>query len=97
MHKQLLLKVVGNCRRRSAEGDCPTVEPFSVETLENAVIDLADRVMALERELTATRAEAEAWKAYANHQEMCHVCALDVRDCDSAKELRAAIDAARKP
>jgi len=48
MHKQLLIRVIANCRRRIQEGDCPTVEPIGVETLENAVVELADRVMALE-------------------------------------------------
>jgi hypothetical protein len=54
-----------------------------------------DKLHELETALTAARAEAEAWKAYANHQEMCHECAEDVRNCDAAKELREAIDAAR--
>ena len=48
MHKQLLLKVIGNCRQRIEEGGCPTVPPFLVETLESAVVQLAARVMDLE-------------------------------------------------
>lgn len=47
-------------------------------------------------ELTAARAEAEAWKIYAGHQENCAWCADSIDDCDEGQTLRdAAIDAAR--
>jgi hypothetical protein len=50
----------------------------------------------LETALTAARAEAEAWKIYAGHQEKCAWCADSIDDCDEGQTLRdAAIDAAR--
>ncbi len=42
MHPLLLDDVIALCRRRLAQGDSPTEQPASVETLENAVIQLAD-------------------------------------------------------
>ena len=44
MHEALLKEVVKRCRQRQAEGDCPTVPAFSVEWLEDAVCQLADRL-----------------------------------------------------
>ena len=41
MHKLMLDEVVKRCRQRQSEGDCPTVEPFTVEQLEDAVVELA--------------------------------------------------------
>lgn len=44
MHIKLLEEIVKVCRQREAEGDCPTVEAPGRETLEFAVIDLADQL-----------------------------------------------------
>jgi hypothetical protein len=41
MHPAMLKEVIAVCRQRSDEGDCPTVDPFTVEQLEGAVIALA--------------------------------------------------------
>jgi len=37
----MLHEVVERCRQRDREGDSPTVEAFSVEILENAILELA--------------------------------------------------------
>lgn len=42
MHELMLNEVVGVCRQREREGDCPTVKAFGVEALEDAVIELAN-------------------------------------------------------
>lgn len=44
MHEAALQEVIRVCRQRDREGDCPTVKAFDVETLEGAVIQLADRL-----------------------------------------------------
>lgn len=44
MHELMLKEVIKTCRQREREGDCPTVKAFSVEILEGAVIQLADRL-----------------------------------------------------
>ena len=44
MHELMLREIVKRCRQREAEGDCPTEAAFSVEQLEDAVIELASRV-----------------------------------------------------
>ena len=41
MHKEMLREVVKRCKQRQREGDCPTVDAFSAETLEDAVIQLS--------------------------------------------------------
>lgn len=51
MHPLLLDDVIALCRRRLAQGDSPTEQPASVETLENAVIQLADTLASELREL----------------------------------------------
>lgn len=42
MHPQLLSDIVALCRRRIAEGDTPTEPAVSVESLEAALVQLAD-------------------------------------------------------
>lgn len=42
MHPAMLDVVIRRCRERYAAGDCPCDPPFSVEQLEDAVIELAD-------------------------------------------------------
>ena len=42
MHELMLKEVVACCRQRLSEGDCPTRPAFSVEQLEDAVVQLAD-------------------------------------------------------
>lgn len=42
MHLLILEEVVLVSRRRIAEGDNSTVEPFSVELLEEAIVELAN-------------------------------------------------------
>lgn len=44
MHKDILDAVIKNCRQRIVDGDCPTVPHTPIETLENAVDDLAAEV-----------------------------------------------------
>ena len=41
MHSKMLDEVVALCRRRQAQGDCPTDAPMSVEVLEDAIVQLA--------------------------------------------------------
>ena len=41
MHKLLLKKVIDNCRKIKSEGDCKVTESFSIEMLEEAVLDLS--------------------------------------------------------
>lgn len=41
MHRDLLSALVANVRKRAAEGDCPVTPSYPVETLENAILDLA--------------------------------------------------------
>lgn len=43
MHMLALKAVIETCQQREREGDCPTVEALDVETLENAIIELAKR------------------------------------------------------
>ena len=54
MHPMLVEEVVKVCRQRSAEGDCPTVDAPSRETLEDCVIALADD----RRQILVTLADA---------------------------------------
>lgn len=46
MHKLILDQVVASVRRRVEQGDCPTEPAQSVETLELAVIQLAEAAKA---------------------------------------------------
>jgi hypothetical protein len=59
MHPALADKIVEQVRKRVNEGDCPTTEAFGVETLEEAVLELADRPAKTLRTL------AEAMKVFA--------------------------------
>ena len=43
MNRELLSALVENVRKRASEGDCPLTPAYPVETLENAIIDLADK------------------------------------------------------
>lgn len=43
MHPLMLQKVIEACRARIAEGDYPTTPAFTVEQLEDAVVELATR------------------------------------------------------
>lgn len=42
MHILLVAEIVKSVRRRQAQGDCPTEQPFSLEQLEDALVSLAD-------------------------------------------------------
>ena len=44
MHPLMLEEIVNVSRKRIAEGDSPTVKSFSIEQLEEAVVELADMV-----------------------------------------------------
>lgn len=44
----MLIEIIERCRQRQAEGDRPTVKAFSVEQLEDAVIELADKLIEYE-------------------------------------------------
>jgi len=44
MYRKLTDTIVSRVRARQSEGDCPTQPAYSVETLENALVDLADRM-----------------------------------------------------
>lgn len=46
MHRDLLSALIANVRQRVAEGDCPVTQSYPVETLENAILDLADEAPA---------------------------------------------------
>ncbi|HTM56691.1 MAG TPA: hypothetical protein VL175_21845 [Pirellulales bacterium] len=39
----VLFEIIKSVRRRQAQGDCPTEQPFSREMLENALVQLADK------------------------------------------------------
>ncbi len=41
MHRNGLDEVIRQTRRRVEQGDCPTIPPFRVSTLEEAICDLA--------------------------------------------------------
>lgn len=41
MHPLMVKEIVARCLQREVEGDNPTVPPFTVEQLENCVIQLA--------------------------------------------------------
>jgi hypothetical protein len=43
MHPMMAEEVLKTCRQRSAEGDAPSVKAHTVETLEGAVIELAQQ------------------------------------------------------
>jgi hypothetical protein len=63
MHIALTNEIIKVCRQREKDGDCPTVEAPGRETLEFAVIDLADRLDKAKAD--HTRLLAEAMKAFA--------------------------------
>jgi hypothetical protein len=44
MYKLLTNAIVERVRARQTEGDCPTQPAYPAETLENALLDLADRL-----------------------------------------------------
>jgi len=44
MHELILREVVATCRQRQREGDCPSIPPFPVEVLEDAVVQLHTRL-----------------------------------------------------
>lgn len=48
MHKALLRQVILVCQQREREGDRPTVPALSVETLEDAVVELAKYLPSIE-------------------------------------------------
>lgn len=60
MHVLMLKEVIACCRRRQTEGDCPTGPAFSVEQLEDAVVQLADRLHEAEGRLLAAAPSAVA-------------------------------------
>lgn len=63
MHEAALQEVIRICRQREREGDCPTVKAFPVETLENAVIQLADRLKIVLDPDTESDAGVAHWEA----------------------------------
>lgn len=91
------LLVMGVEMTASAKNDTPRTDAIVHNgTCVDAVNKYREISRQLERELTAARAEAEAWKIYAGHQEKCAWCADSIDDCDEGQTLRdAAIDAAR--
>lgn len=44
MHTKMLDEVIKVCLQRQREGDRPTINNFSVEILEDAVVELATRL-----------------------------------------------------
>lgn len=58
MHPLMLKEVIEVCKQRSREGDCPTVKPFSVEQLEDAVVQLAHESDTIQQSTLANLAEA---------------------------------------
>lgn len=44
MHPLLLEEIVALCKRRQSQGDCPLEPPASVETLEDAIVQLGAAV-----------------------------------------------------
>lgn len=44
MYRKLTDAIVARVRARQSEGDCPTQPAYDAETLENALLDLADRL-----------------------------------------------------
>lgn len=59
MHPALADKIVEQVRQRVSEGDCPVTPAFGIETMEGAVLELADRPARMLRTL------AEAMKKFA--------------------------------
>lgn len=49
MHILLMDKIVKTCLQRQSEGDCPTVDSFSVENLEGCIIQLDENVQGVNR------------------------------------------------
>ena len=66
MHTALLNLVISRCRRRIDAGDCPTEKGLPVETLEDAVVQLADQMATIQKtsenaQALATRYEDALW------------------------------------
>jgi hypothetical protein len=59
MHELVLGLIIKCCRQRQAEGDCPTVTAFPVEQLEDAVVQLADKLEKIQPLLPGARAAIE--------------------------------------
>jgi hypothetical protein len=86
MHRDLLSALVANVRQRVAEGDCPVTPSYPVETLENAILDLADEApaalcdhghtdpMALCSDCEANSVEAPAEGAGEDNLWLCNNC-----------------------
>ena len=61
MHILMLEAIVTRCQQRIREGDCPTVPPFSVEQLEEAVVQL-NREILLQRSAFLGAAEPDGYE-----------------------------------
>lgn len=62
MHKKILEEVIRNCRLRIKEGDFPVTAPIHRETLEEAVVQLSDEILASNPADSKDDAEAsEGW------------------------------------
>lgn len=57
VNDQILNAIIAACRRRAAEGGCLHTEPHSGEALENAVIELADKLEAAKSGPSADRVD----------------------------------------
>jgi len=44
MHESMLQLVIARCKQRIKQGDCPTVNAFTTEQLEEAVVELSRRL-----------------------------------------------------
>lgn len=58
MHELAVRAIVEVCRKRQAEGDCPTAQRPGGEILENVIVQLADDIAALEARLAVGAAES---------------------------------------
>lgn len=63
MHDLMLQEVIKTCRQRDREGDCSITKAFSVEVLEQAVVQLAGRVQILLDPDIESDAGASHWEA----------------------------------
>lgn len=61
MHPEALKLIVANCHKRQKEGDKPTTHPYSIEQLEDTIVDLNEQLLSalVTEQLTAEREKIE--------------------------------------
>lgn len=88
MHRDLLSALVANVRKRAAEGDCPVTPSYPVETLENAILDLAAEAPAegagekWRYHTEPLQAAEDALKALDDVDELVRFCSVSMLDTE---------------